>query len=207
MPHPCKQVVEKTWPALSKCCDKFADDERITERACRTIRSVWALDERFSSFVSAVWVFVCAFSRLQRPSLLQEYSSSSFFQKIWSMWLFSQPALNGKTQLLSRCLTWYCVGKWKTFEVCEMMAAKKVRLRKEVREEGWMLGNRFGFEVSCECPMVAGHSRDFGTEIWFSKGECLLTKAAAVHRIGSCSALKSRWFWYNGFLYPERYPN
>jgi hypothetical protein len=40
VPHPCKQVVEKTWPALSKCCDKFADDERITERACRTIRSV-----------------------------------------------------------------------------------------------------------------------------------------------------------------------
>ena len=40
MPHPCKQVVENTWPALSKCCDVFADDERVTERCCRTIRSV-----------------------------------------------------------------------------------------------------------------------------------------------------------------------
>lgn len=38
VPHPCKKVVETTWPVLSKCCDVFADDERITERTCRTIR-------------------------------------------------------------------------------------------------------------------------------------------------------------------------
>ncbi|XP_023333907.1 transportin-3 isoform X1 [Eurytemora carolleeae] len=37
-PHPCKGVVEATWPALSRCCDLYADDERITERTCRTIR-------------------------------------------------------------------------------------------------------------------------------------------------------------------------
>jgi hypothetical protein len=51
------------------------------------------------------------------------------------MRLFSQPALNGETQLLSRCLTLYCFGKWKTFEVCEMMAAKKgsVEERRERR--------------------------------------------------------------------------
>ena len=37
-PHPCKGVVEATWPALSRSCDLYADDERITERTCRTIR-------------------------------------------------------------------------------------------------------------------------------------------------------------------------
>eukprot|EP00088_Acartia_fossae_P042626 TRINITY_DN4480_c0_g1_i2.p1 TRINITY_DN4480_c0_g1~~TRINITY_DN4480_c0_g1_i2.p1 ORF type:complete len:953 (-),score=229.01 TRINITY_DN4480_c0_g1_i2:485-3304(-) len=37
-PHPCKGVIENSWPVLSRACDVYADNERITERACRTIR-------------------------------------------------------------------------------------------------------------------------------------------------------------------------
>jgi len=37
-PHPCKGVVEATWPTLSRCLDQYANDERVTERTCRTIR-------------------------------------------------------------------------------------------------------------------------------------------------------------------------
>jgi len=37
-PHPCKGVVESCWPVLSRACDVYVDDERITERVCRTIR-------------------------------------------------------------------------------------------------------------------------------------------------------------------------
>ena len=37
-PHPCKGVIEATWPVLSRCLDLYANDERVTERACRTVR-------------------------------------------------------------------------------------------------------------------------------------------------------------------------
>ena len=40
-PHPCKTVIEGSWPTLSKACDFYVNDERITERTCRTIRSLF----------------------------------------------------------------------------------------------------------------------------------------------------------------------
>jgi len=36
--HPCKEAVELLWPVVSRCCDIYCEDVRVTERACRTIR-------------------------------------------------------------------------------------------------------------------------------------------------------------------------
>eukprot|EP00105_Crassostrea_gigas_P004006 XP_011417072.1 PREDICTED: transportin-3 isoform X1 [Crassostrea gigas] len=37
--HPCKPVIqEQVWPVLSRACDKYQGDVRITERCCRCIR-------------------------------------------------------------------------------------------------------------------------------------------------------------------------
>ena len=38
-PHPCTQtVIEDIWPVVSAVCDIYANDARIMERSCRTIR-------------------------------------------------------------------------------------------------------------------------------------------------------------------------
>jgi len=59
-PHPCRPVVQATWPTLSRCCDHYGVDERVTERACRTIRfairclgieSAWLLQPLVSQLI------------------------------------------------------------------------------------------------------------------------------------------------------------
>ena len=39
-PHPCRTTVESLWPVLSRALGLYQQDVRVTERTCRTIRSV-----------------------------------------------------------------------------------------------------------------------------------------------------------------------
>jgi hypothetical protein len=57
-----------------------------------------------------------------------------------------------------------------------------------------MLGNRFGFEVSCECPDGYRTFIRFRDQNLVQQKRVFADKRAAVHGIGSYSAEKSRWF-------------
>ena len=58
-PHPCRDVITASWPVLSRCCDVYAADERVTERTCRCIRYFETINVYY---VVSLYVAVLSFS-------------------------------------------------------------------------------------------------------------------------------------------------